>query len=290
MWRNRKASSSGKLERSGRITSLRTSAVRLRSTTGTSEAGASSRTASRWNTVPSTEIRASSARSSSGSRSRRAASRAWIVGGTGSSPGASTSVQRPSSCWSSRSSISIASSSSTKSGLPSQASAMRRGLLARKLPRLSRFSTSSLLSSGASGSSRIEVAFSLPPPQPGRCVEQLGAAPCRAARSARRATRSATCSTRSRKVGSAHWRSSSTTTSGRGACQRLEQPASRPEDLLAGAERRLRRGRPPRPRPSRSARPSAPRPARSPIASRSAAPCPSSSTSMRSRTISPSGQ
>ena len=46
-------------------------------------------------------------------------------------------------------------------------------------------------------------------------VEQLRAAPCRAAGSARRGERSATCSTRSRNVSSPQWRSSKTQTSGR---------------------------------------------------------------------------
>ena len=86
MWRNRKASSSGKLVRSGRIMSRRISAVGSGRRSAASAAGASARIASRWKTRPSTETRASSARSSSGSRSRRAPSSAWIVGGTGSSP------------------------------------------------------------------------------------------------------------------------------------------------------------------------------------------------------------
>ena len=214
MCRKRKASSSRKLDRSGRMTSRRTSAVRLRSTAGASELGASSRTASRWKVVPATDTRASSARSSSGSRSRRAASSAWMVGGTGRPPASPLSAQPSCSRRRRPSSISMVSSSSANSGFPSQASPRRAAVSGGTAARLRRFATSSSVSSGPSASSRIEAAFSLPPPQPVRLSSSSGRAMHTSAMGASRA-RSATCSTRSRKVGSAHWRSSSTTTSGR---------------------------------------------------------------------------
>ena len=65
----------------------------------------------------------------------------------------------------------------------------------------------------------------------GAAVEQLRAAPCRAAESEHRLERSATCSIRSRNVSSPHWMSSNTTTSG--ACSsssfRNAQPISSAE-------------------------------------------------------------
>ena len=67
---------------------------------------------------------------------------------------------------------------------------------------------------GGSGSSRIEVAFSFPPAQPRAAVEQLG--PRQAEQQDRRVAGEVRhVLDRSRKVASAHWRSSSTTTSGR---------------------------------------------------------------------------
>ena len=105
-------------------------------------------------------------------------------------------------------------SSSAKSGLPSVASAIRAAASGGRVARLRRFAISSRVSSSPSGSSRIEVAFSLPPPQPGRASSSSGRAMHSSMIGASR-DRSATCSTRSRNVGSAHWRSSNTTTSGR---------------------------------------------------------------------------
>ena len=70
------------------------------------------------------------------------------------------------------------------------------------------------VSSALSGSRRIEVAFSLPPPHPGRASSSSGRAMHSTTIGASR-ERSLTCSIRSRNVGSAQWRSSNTTTSGR---------------------------------------------------------------------------
>ena len=85
--------------------------------------------------------------------------------------------------------------------------------------------------SGLSGSSRSDVAFSFPPPQSGRTSSSSVRATQRKKIGALR-ERSATCSTRSTKTGSAHWRSSITTTCGRSAARALEQPAKRNARLL----------------------------------------------------------
>jgi hypothetical protein len=62
----------------------------------------------------------------------------------------------------------IAVISSTNNGLPSAASTMRRRTSASSAPPGTRFSIRAALSSGDSGSSRSEVAFSFPPPHAGR--------------------------------------------------------------------------------------------------------------------------
>ena len=77
-----------------------------------------------------------------------------------------------------------------------------------------RFSTSRSDSSGESGSSVRVLARSLPPPQPGRTSSSSGRA-MQATRIGASRLRSVTWSTRSSRLGSAQWRSSSTTTSGR---------------------------------------------------------------------------
>ena len=77
-----------------------------------------------------------------------------------------------------------------------------------------------------SGSSRSEVAFSLPPPQSGRTSSNS----LRATQSMKIGAsreRSATCSTRSTNSGSAHCRSSMTATWGRAGRTRLEEPSER---------------------------------------------------------------
>ena len=63
------------------------------------------------------------------------------------------------------------------------------------------------------------MAFSLPPPHPGRASSSSGRAMHSTTIGASR-ERSLTCSIRSRNVGSAQWRSSNTTTSGRRPGQR----------------------------------------------------------------------
>ena len=73
-------------------------------------------------------------------------------------------------------------------------------------------------SSARSGSRSSDVALSLPPPQPGlESSNSVRAMQSRNTRASRE--RSAMCSTRSTKSGSAHWRSSTTTTCGRSAAR-----------------------------------------------------------------------
>ncbi len=83
----------------------------------------------------------------------------------------------------------------------------------------SRLVTSLPHSSAFSGSSRIEVAFNFPPAHPGRSSSSSGRA-MHASRIGASRARSAMCSTSSRNVSSAHWRSSITNTTGRSAASR----------------------------------------------------------------------
>src|SRR6266540_1769232 len=108
-WRKRNASSLANTGRSGRISSLRTSAVNWLVRRGSS--GVSAWTTAWWNTSPSTAPRSSTDRSGGSSWSRRAAISAWSVGGTSTSP--------PSDA------CTIAAISSTKSGLPPAARRIR---------------------------------------------------------------------------------------------------------------------------------------------------------------------
>ena len=85
MWPKRKPSSPGSVARSGRISSLRTSDSRCAPTSARSGSGMRAATAPRWKSRPSTAPRSTAARSCSASRSMRAASSAWSVGGTSSS-------------------------------------------------------------------------------------------------------------------------------------------------------------------------------------------------------------
>ena len=113
-------------------------------------------------------------------------------------------------------------------------------------------SISCSVSADASGSSRTVVAFSLPPRPAGRRSSSSGRA-MQSSRIGASRERSATCSTRSRNVGSAQWRSSKTHDERPLRGDRLEQLAERPGDLLArgaqlplaeqGADRRRARDR-----------------------------------------------
>ena len=144
-------------------------------------------------------------RTSPSSESMRAWRSAWIVGGTTISPSPPCSRT-------------IASISSTYSGLPADATVIR----SRRSPVSGASATSSSMSaehsSGASGSSKRDVALSLPPAQPGRTSRSSVRAMQRRKIGASR-DMSETCSTRSTNTGSAHWRSSITTTCGRSAAR-----------------------------------------------------------------------
>ena len=72
--------------------------------------------------------------------------------------------------------MSMESISSTKSGLPSAAPAIRALTSLASSASPTRFAISCVHSSSESGSSRIDVAFSLPPPQPGRASSSSGRA------------------------------------------------------------------------------------------------------------------
>ncbi len=177
----------------------------MRRDAGPHGSGDSSATAPRWNTSPSTEPRSMTTRTSPSSESMRAWRSAWIVGGTTISPSPPCSRT-------------IASISSTKSGLPAEAVVIRSRSSASSGASATRRSMSCAHSSAPSGSSRSDVAFIFPPPQPGRTSSSSVRAMQRRKIGASR-ERSATCSTRSMKIGSAHCRSSMTTTCGRSAAR-----------------------------------------------------------------------
>ena len=127
-------------------------------------------------------------------------------------------------------------SSSRKSGLPSAVARIRDLVSGSSSTPTSRLSASSAAMSAASGSSRTEVAFSLPPPQPGRASRSSG----RAMQSRKIGTsrdQSATCSTRSWSGGSAQCRSSSTTTSGRSCASRSK--SARVESCVSAGDERI---------------------------------------------------
>ena len=158
--RKRNASSPGACA-SGRTSSLRTSAISRAGTSVSSGASASTRRGGRSSPRPR-RARARRALPDS-SWSSRAASSAWIVGGTTTSPSATLAT--------------IASICSTKSGLPSAASRMRhaarlveRDAAEQPLDQLVR------LRPRSSGSSSTVVALSLPPAHAGRRSSSSGRA------------------------------------------------------------------------------------------------------------------
>ena len=136
-----------------------------------------------------------------------------MLGGTDKVERSPAAIQLPSSRRSTPSSMSISSISSTKRGLPSAASAILPRTSSPSSVRPSRFSIRMPHSSSASGSSRMVAALSLPPPQAGR-KSRSSARPMQTSRIGASRDQSAMCSTRSRNVGSAHWTSSKTITSG----------------------------------------------------------------------------
>ena len=207
-WRKRNASSPANSGRSGRMSSLRTSAVSWDVSRGSS--GVSAWTTPWWNTSPSTAPRSSTDRSGGSSWSRRAVSSAWSVGGTSTSPS-------PEACT-------IAAISSTKSGLPPAARRIRSRTSASSSRPPMRASISASASSGASGCSRRT------PPQPLRRSSSSGRA-MQSSRIGAPVDRNATCSRRSRKTSSPHWMSSNTATTG---------PRPRPPRAACGTPTRSR--------------------------------------------------
>ena len=119
----------------------------------------SSLTAPRWKRRPSTEPRCTTARSSGSSRSMRAASSAWIDGGTVSASGSSRKC---------------ASSCSTKSGLPSAVATTRSR--SSGASSWASASTSSSESSWPSGSRTTSVAPGRGAAQDGRTSKRSGRA------------------------------------------------------------------------------------------------------------------
>ena len=139
--------------------------------------------------------------------------RAWMDGAIRTPDKSPMATQRPLSGRSSPSSISMDSVSSTKSGLPSAASWMRDATTGSSVASPNRFSISSSDRSGDRGS-RVTVIEPACAVQPGRSSSNSWRAIARSTSGAL-CDRSTTYSTRSSSVGSAQWRSSSTTTRGR---------------------------------------------------------------------------
>ena len=163
---------------------------------GRSAFGASSRTAPRWNTLPSTAPRSITARSSAREAARAARPAA---------PGSSAATVDVAAL---RASATI---SSRKSGLPSQASMIALARLGSSPS--PRPSSRRAQSSAAKRLEQDRGGMSLPPAQPGRPSRSSGRARQRS-RSGVPRERSATWSSRSRSIGSAQCRSSKTATSG----------------------------------------------------------------------------
>ena len=144
----------------------------------------------------------------------RAASSERMVDGTGTRSSSSTAIHFPFSCLRWPSSTSIATNSSTKSGLPSAEAAMRSLIAPADESSPSRFAISSTTRSPDRGARSTVVARSFPPAQPGRVSRSSGRATHTKSIGKPR-DQSATWSTMSRKADSAQWMSSNTTTNGR---------------------------------------------------------------------------
>ena len=152
----------------------------------------------RQNSLPITEARSITARSSRASRSRRAASRAWIVGGI-----ARSAEVVPFS-------VSMASICSTKSGFPSAARVIRESNSSPTSVSPRRCSRSSSACSSESGSSVIASPRAI---QAGWRSSSSGRARQTMSIGASR-DQPQRYSIRSTKVDSAHWRSSKLTIKG----------------------------------------------------------------------------
>ena len=91
-WRKPNASCPGRAGSSGRMSSLRTRPVSCDATASACLGGESSTTPPTWKISPSTEARSMTRRSSGVRWSSRAASSAWIAGGTATSPASSLAL------------------------------------------------------------------------------------------------------------------------------------------------------------------------------------------------------
>ena len=160
-WRKRKTLSPARAERTGRMSSLATSASRCRPANGRASSGSSSTTAAspELPVRPRRRARASRARPGPAGRAGRRAA-------PGSSAGSAALPAR-------RCSASVATSCSRKRGFPSAVSseAGARGVVEARRP-------GSAISAAPSASDRrsrnSELALSLPPAQAGALFEQLG--------------------------------------------------------------------------------------------------------------------
>ncbi len=163
---------------------------------------ASAVTASAQNSRPTTDAAPIVRRSGRLRRSRRAASSAWIVGGTLTSAPSPDSRRNAIICW-------------RKSGLPSAraASCVADRVQAPPLPAAGRGSARACPCRRSGPSSSSEES-SLSRPQSGRCSISSSRA-MQTSISGASAVCSSRCSTRSRRAGSAQCRSSSTSTTGR---------------------------------------------------------------------------
>src|SRR5680860_894477 len=162
---------------------------------------------------PMTEALSMISRSSLGSCSRRAASSACIDGGTDTLERSPDITQPPSVRCSKPSSRSIVVISSANRGFPSAEAAMRAFAAGSREtpPRMLAMTFSHSVC--VSGSSKIDVALSFPPAQPGLLSRSSGR-DMHSNRSGASCVQSATYSINSSSVGSAHCRSSITTMRG----------------------------------------------------------------------------
>jgi hypothetical protein len=183
-------------------------------TVGCASPGESLDTAAHQNTRPTTAARSITPRSAASNRSSRAVSSAWMVGGIVMRERSRVAIHRPSSSVSTPSSMSMRSVCSTNSGLPSATSAIRaRASPANSAPPTRPWISPSICAA-VSGCSVISVALSLGVTHSGRTSRSSGRARHRKSTGAV-LIQSARYSSRSRNVGSPHWMSSKTTTSGR---------------------------------------------------------------------------
>ena len=167
-------------------------------------------TAPTQKTSPTTEASCSSAFSTGGNASSRAAISAWTVSGTGMFSASGAGRSPSGTCGSN----SIRTNSSAYSGLPPAFAMMADRVSAGSSVPSSSVESSVPVSSCVSGASAIVIEFRLPPPQParrssssGRAAQMISSGTCPA--------HSTRCSMNSSSASSAHWRSSNSRTSGR---------------------------------------------------------------------------